>query len=519
MAAPPFSPQVVFRADASPGIGGGHVMRCLTLANELRRRGCRCAFATGRDTPETVPALAASGHDLHLLSAPGEAEVEEIATRLGRCHWLVVDHYERDARFEKAARSFAENIMVIDDLANRPHDCDVLLDQTYGRTAQDYRELVPTDARLLLGSDYALLRRDFIAWRLRALARRDGGGAVRRVFVCLGAGATQRWLPDVLRGMAASAVDVVVDVGAGAAASALPALAEIIADMPQVVRVHDFDADMAELMCQADLAIGAGGSMSWERCCMGLPTLLVVLADNQRHLAHVLEKAGAVLNLAGCEVSCREKIRDGVLGVLAETGRLGQMSRRAFALCDGLGTARVAEALFPHYARDGAQIVLRKAREADCRWLFALQQEPETRRFANIRQAPDWAEHARWFATRTSDPSTLLFIIERQGERAGMLRLDRRRAREGEGYTVSIAIAPEQKRRGVARAALELVGEMLAPVDLFAEIDPANRPSLGLFAAVGYEQVATRWFRRRAEKRERGEGAEMRKVQGGDAHG
>ena len=151
------APRAIFRADASPKIGGGHVMRCLTLADELRRRGWTCAFATRPGAEETVPSLASSGHVVFHLSGEEQDEAREIEKGLGECALLVADHYGRDEKFETAARQFASRVFVIDDLADRAHDCDFLLDQTYGRQFSDYAGLVPGGAKLLMGTDYALL--------------------------------------------------------------------------------------------------------------------------------------------------------------------------------------------------------------------------------------------------------------------------------------------------------------------------------------------------------------------------
>src|SRR5262249_18815445 len=156
-------------------IGGGHIARCLALADELAERGHGCVFAVSAETAATMPSLAASGHDIEALSAGTTADLEPsllAASWPQGCALLVVHHYGRDARFESACCPWAERILVIDDLADRPHDCDLLLDSTLGRAPADYASLCPKTCRMLLGPAYALLRPEFAAARSESLARR-----------------------------------------------------------------------------------------------------------------------------------------------------------------------------------------------------------------------------------------------------------------------------------------------------------------------------------------------------------
>ena len=152
----------VFRADASPTMGGGHVMRCLTLADALRDAGWSCAFATAAESSAMVPALARSGHATIDIASD---DAGELGACVGHADLLIVDHYGLGAVFEGRARDWAGQVLVIDDLPNRPHDCDLLLDQTAGRGAGDYAGMVPDHCRLLLGADHALLRPQFLSAR------------------------------------------------------------------------------------------------------------------------------------------------------------------------------------------------------------------------------------------------------------------------------------------------------------------------------------------------------------------
>ncbi|HMA50880.1 MAG TPA: UDP-2,4-diacetamido-2,4,6-trideoxy-beta-L-altropyranose hydrolase [Magnetospirillaceae bacterium] len=306
-------PSLVIRADASKTIGGGHVTRCLSLADELRRRGWRCALMTGAETAATV-------------ALPDWLEEVPDAADL-----LIVDHYGLAAPWESGCRSWARRILVVDDLADRTHECDLLLDQAAGRREEDYRPLVPPACRLLLGPSYAILRPEFVTGPKRPAC------PGRRLLINFGAADPQNIAGLVLRALAATGERFDADVVCGASTEHIPALQAIARQSDGEVTIHGQVANMAELMAKADLAIGAGGSASWERCALGLPSIVLTLADNQSWTARALAEAGAALNPAVADAA-RE-----ALALLGAPDRLSIMSAKAAALCDGRGAERVAD--------------------------------------------------------------------------------------------------------------------------------------------------------------------------------
>jgi len=341
------TPSVVFRADAGPAMGGGHVQRCLALGEALVEAGWRSAFAFRAGTRETVPALAASPHRLLALDGAEDDEAARLSSKIGtRCDLLVVDHYGRDRDFETACRRFAARIMVIEDRPGRRHDCDLLLDPTPGRKAAAYRDLVPGGCRLLLGPSYALLRAQFVKQRQAALAR-SRRAKPARIFVSMGMTDPGNLTAAVLQGIAAGGSGLAVDVVIGSAAPHLAALRRLIGELKLDARLHLDADDVAELMAAADLAVGAAGSSSFERCCLGLPSLVVVAADNQRDIAAGLNGAAEVLglnDLAGA-------VAAGVKRLCADAEARAAMAEAAARLCDGRGAARVVgELLTPAQA-------------------------------------------------------------------------------------------------------------------------------------------------------------------------
>lgn len=316
-------------------------MRCLTLARALAARGWRCRFAVGPETPTAVPAVTRWDH---FVLPEGADETAAIAARCaGRTDLLVVDHYARDAGFETACRLVADMVLAIDDLADRTHDCDLILDQSLGRRADDYRGLVPGSCRMLVGPNYALVAETFAARRGAALARRRRTTRLVRVLVSLGRMDGRGMIPAVLDAIAASGLAVQVDV---AVSSAAPAIEEIRARAVRAraaIALHENAEDMAALMTRADLMIGTPGSTSWERCCLGLPAILIVLADNQRFIGRSLEDAGAAVVLDSREEKVSAAALSRALRALNGGGQLPRMAEAAAAVCDGEGASRTVD--------------------------------------------------------------------------------------------------------------------------------------------------------------------------------
>ena len=355
----------MFRADASREIGGGHVMRCLTLAAALAEQGWHVGFAVNAEAPSVVPSLADAIADILILG--GGDEVAALKERWPEgVPLLVVDHYGRGAAFELGCRPWAATILVIDDLADRRHRADLLLDQAQGRNEADYRCLIGPDCRLLLGARFALLRPQFQAYRRRALPRRGSDGPAQRLLVSFGAtdsaGGTVTALQAVARASPALTVDVVV----GPASRHRDEIDRLATDLLSAATVHRAVDDMASLMAEADFAVGAAGGTSWERCCLGLPTLIVVTADNQRNIARGLAAAGAVELAGEANAVTVKALADRIAALRDDAPRRYAMAQTAASICDGQGAARVVDTLMQ--ATLPTAPVARPGRNAIPRW-------------------------------------------------------------------------------------------------------------------------------------------------------
>ncbi len=479
----------IFRVDASPGIGSGHVRRCLVLAEELAADGWRVAFACRAGTKEAAPSLARSAFTCGVLPADRDepASLHDLAP--GGCDLLVVDHYGLDAGFERSCRPWAKNILVIDDLADRPHDCDILVDQTPGRQAGGYASLVPRTCTILAGSQFALLDPRFRQAREHL---REPAEQVRRVLVSFGgtdpAGATLRALEALGVAKLGSAVDVVL----GTANDDIGRIRQLATQLNPPAAVHVSVDDMASLIAQADLAIGAGGVSSLERCCLGVPSITITIAGNQHKLADELAQAGATENLGPVTELSTADIADAVSRLASDPARRLAMRAAAMAITDGLGAARVSAARSPApLAKDGRPVQLRLATMADASLMLAWQSTPGIRAYSRNPDAPEPAEHMQWMRNKLADPRCIFHVILHDGNPVGVLRLDRQAAG---AYEISILVAAEAHGKNIGGAALELAKRLLPDAVIRAAIHSDNLASIRMFERAGYRRAGEDWM-------------------------
>ncbi len=337
---------VLFRADASVDIGTGHVVRCLTLANRLAQAGMAVTFACRSLPGDMNHWIAEQGFGLLAWEDDNPAAlpaslIQYLQQR--RPDWLVVDHYQLDAAWEGSLRDSVGKILVIDDLANRHHDCDLLLDQNYFARPEDrYQGLIPSTTRCLLGPMYALLRPEFAAIRSELLATgRRQQAALKRIQVCFGGSDPTGETQKVLGALAELQLpDCDLDVIVGASNPARAAIEARCQNQPGW-HFHCQTPHMARLMAQADLAIGAGGTTTWERLCLGLPAIVIAVADNQRQISQEVADAGAQLYLGTSGTVSPEQIAQSVLTFARNPALLKPYSDNGLRLVDGGGTHRI----------------------------------------------------------------------------------------------------------------------------------------------------------------------------------
>ena len=359
--------KIAFRCDASIQMGTGHVMRCLTLADALAEQGAECHFICREHAGHLLDMIHQRGHKTYGLPLESEsqqadksspdlahsnwlgatqqrdAELCRVVLDELKPSWLVVDHYALDVRWEKLLRPHSKKLMVIDDLADRQHDCDILLDQTFGRDSQDYLQWTPEYCQLLCGASYALLRPEFSQWREYSLERR-ASGQLEHLLINLGGVDKDNLTMQILKMLAACPLPKYckITVVMGATAPWTQAVQEQATLMPWVTEVKVGVSNMAELMANSDLAIGAAGSTSWERCCLGLPTIMLMLADNQVKAAKALTTADATVNL-NFDENFLFKLVSVFEDFIKNKIKLKNMSISARSITDGMGSKQVLD--------------------------------------------------------------------------------------------------------------------------------------------------------------------------------
>lgn len=374
--------QVAFRTDASLQMGSGHVMRCLTLADALKAKGAQCDFISRAHPGHLLEVICQRGYRVNSLAAPEnkendaiksstvtvqevsqsqphepvhaawlgstwQADARETAAVLASLQpdWLVVDHYAIDRRWEEALTIQYRQLLIIDDLADRPHLGNVLLDQNLGRQQEDYINLVPTACDVLTGPHYALLRPEFAALRPYSLRRRQAGFDLQQLLISMGGVDQPNATLQVLQALKTCNLppSCRITVVMGVTAPWLQSVQELATQMPWFTEVVVNVSDMAQRLADSDLAIGAAGMTSWERCCLGVPTLMVVLAENQQPGARALEALQAA-RLIGT-VSDIATLLPLAIAELMSAERQSRMSLVASSITDGRGVEKVIEAM------------------------------------------------------------------------------------------------------------------------------------------------------------------------------
>ena len=503
----------IFRTDASLEIGTGHVMRCLALADALREKGTNCRFvcrahpgnlldqirqrgfetyvlpaqqlsygplAIGEGLAERKPAHAAwLGTDWATDAALTKAIIGETAIDL-----LIVDHYALDARWEQQLRPSCRRLFVIDDLADRPHDCDLLLDQNLVAQMQTrYADKVPAACGMLLGPDHALLQPIYADVHERIPPRE---GQIQRILIYFG-GADN----DNLTGRTLAAFlqlnrpDIEVDVVITAGSPHAAALRQQVVGCGNIHLCSGLPT-LAPLMARADLAIGASGATSWERLCLGLPALVVTLATNQRPIADELSQRGLIRWLGHQDAVDQATIAQ-ALGQLLRHGLDEDWSLRCLAAVDGKGVDRVCAALT---VMATTPLRVRRARLGDEALLLEWANDPTTRRNAFSPAPISAATHQIWFQSRLrNQDGCRLYIVETtDGVPLGHVRFER----SEQAWEVHYALAPIFRGRGLGlpildAAMLQLRTENMQGGLVFGQVKVGNYSSRKIFESLGFE--------------------------------
>lgn len=456
--------KVVFRVDASIYIGSGHVMRCLALADELKRRGADVTFSCIAQQGDMIDFIAKKGCEVEVLhlgssscvpSSPTDYEgwlrrtvsedAQDFITTTITADLVITDHYAIGREWQDLVIDAMNcQLLAIDDLA-RCHRADLILDQTLGRLESDYHE---SKALALVGSDYALLQPHFSSKREVALSR-ELSNDKPNVLISMGGvdapNATLKVLSTLHPKVSANFTVLL--------SPRSPNFQQVATWCTRYSNVThlEFVSDMASLMLEHDIAIGAPGTTSWERACLGLPNVIVPLADNQQMLSEELVKYGAAIKVN------IEDIPSQLLSSYQTTLRHWEAFKLAnLNVCDGRGVKRVVYKIEQLFSDSEDSYCLEKATRHDIKQVYEWQCHPETRKYALNTNVPSWDEHQVWMSKKLQSVSDYFYmVIDKESyKKVGVVRLDRKRPSH---YLVSIFIDPNSYGKGIASKVLKLV--------------------------------------------------------------
>jgi UDP-2,4-diacetamido-2,4,6-trideoxy-beta-L-altropyranose hydrolase len=401
--------------------------------------------------------------------------------------WLIVDHYALDARWEKMLRPSCRFLMVIDDLADRPHDCDILLDQNLGRQAMDYAPWTEGGCVTLIGPLYALLRPEFAEWRPFSLSHR-AEPELKRVLIGLGGVDQDNATGQVLVGLKRCALpeDCRITVILGPTAPWLDEVRRVAGDLPWPTEVLVNVSDMARLLAESDLAFGAAGGSAWERCALGLPTILLVLADNQWPGALALTASGSAV-LLGEATEIRDSLEQTIDQIMKDN-MLATMARAAAGIADGGGAGRVVARL---EQVDCEKMNVREAVADDEGLLLEWANDPESRKNSFNTNPILPATHHVWFTRRLNNPDTYrIYIIENStATPVGQVRFERD---EREGWETSYLLAPIFRGQGLGSSllytALCQFQRACPGAIVTGRVRLENQPSCRIFEKIAFEK-------------------------------
>jgi glutamate-1-semialdehyde 2,1-aminomutase/spore coat polysaccharide biosynthesis protein SpsF len=491
-ARPAAAPAAVFRFEADQKIGIGHAMRSNAFASLLDHLGWRVFWAVSEASAAFLKESAPPGAVIDVSRGAADAQAAAILQACGgSCELLVVDHYGATLALESAMARAGATVAVFDDLVAAQSDADVIVNPAPGIAAEAYGVIARPETRFLLGPDNALLRAQFTAARPRAAARIAGQRNIARVLIGFGGTDPANGTGTALAALEPTDIER-IDVMLGAKAVHLAAVRSQASRMGGRVNLLLDVAEVAETMAGADLVIGAPGTGTWERACLGLPSLLVGIAPNQKINAEMVAARGAALVCGFLPDDPADQVaielRAQLKRLQEEPGLYQRLHEAALGLCDGRGALRLAAAVVPAARlKDGTPLRLRLAEMADARLLYDWQQAPETRRFA-LNQAPfSFEDHCRWLKAKLENGRDLLLLGEAGSRALGFVRLDWFGAdKDRAQYLVSIAAAPGQQGRGIGSALLQAARRLAPGAHFYAKVLPENAASLALFRGCGY---------------------------------
>ena len=482
---------LLIRADAYRAIGTGHVMRCIALGQAWKVYGGNVLFTSYCESDVLQSRLNAEGFSYIAIQKPypHPSDLDSITTLLDNlCATeqrdrviVALDGYHFDGHYQKTIKNQGFRILCIDDYGHADqYYADVILNQNLSADISLYPSY-SSHTKFLLGPQYVLLRKEFWKWKTW---KRDFPGIAKKVLVTMGGADPDNVTLKVLKALKEVAIpDMEVVVVLGPANPHKEEIERSLSLFPFKSHLLLSVDNMPELMAWADMAIAGGGSTGWELVFMGLPSILLILAENQRVISHKLEEAGASINLGWYD-----ETKVGTIAEIAENSMKNQkvreaMSTKGRSLVDGNGGSEVVK-----YLRD-SHVTFRQVREDDCRLIWEWANDPEIRSASFTTDPISWEDHVCWFAAKLNDNAHLFYILlNLNGEPVGQVRF----GLNGKEATISTSIAPTFQGKGYGSQGIRItIAELFTHVDvdvIRAYIKPENLKSVKAFTGAGFSE-------------------------------
>ena len=497
---------IIIRTDASCYIGSGHVMRTLVLASGLKAQGYNVNFASRPQHGDLIEFIEKRGFNVHKLEQPKQwlvpknnadysawlqvdwkEDAQNLIERTDNIDLVIVDHYGIDAEWEEYVKKQLNcKLFIIDDLI-RSHHADLILDQTLMRSEVDYG-IQKLGTKILAGCKFALLAPMFSLYREKTY-NKNSSNLITKILLSMGGvdqpNATYRVLQALTKSpLPAPQVTVLLN-------SKAPHYQQVKSFTEQNsdwVTHIDFVDNMAKIMTQHNIAIGAPGSTSWERACLGIPSIIIPLAENQKDISQSLVQAQAAIKVA------LDNIPSELLTAIDELKiHWTKFHNANKSLCDGLGLSRVITQVEQLCNNTEGSLKLRQANKSDIEQVHKWQSHPKTRAFALNPQVPSWKEHQEWMSKKLKHKSDFFYIIERSTDAlsVGVIRLEKSLPN---AYLISIFIAPNFHGKGIAKQALCSIDSLHPTFEIHATVLSKNLASQRLFVSANYIRTSTNTF-------------------------
>jgi UDP-2,4-diacetamido-2,4,6-trideoxy-beta-L-altropyranose hydrolase len=476
---------LIVRADASVAMGTGHVMRCVALAQAWQDQGGECIFVMAESTASSEARVHDEEFEFSGFTAsPGSpqdaAQLVQLARERGAA-WVVLDGYQFDVEYQRSLKATGTKLLVVDDTGHAgAYVADLVLDQNAQVTESLYQDR-QAYTRLLLGFRYALLRREFKAWRDW---KRQIVSAGRKVLITIGGSDPNNFTLVAIHALRLLAQDQMeATVVIGGSNPYAEQIEEELRGTGGSTRLLKNTSNMPELMADADVGISGAGSTCWEMCFMGLPAIVVDVAENQRAIAQELERVGIAIHLGSNSDVTAEAMASKLKKLLASHDRRTEMSERGRNLVDGSGSERVVAAMI------SADLRLRRARPKDCELLYTWVNDPEVRANSFSSEVISRERHEEWFRKKLADSNAILYlVIDPDESPIGQVRYDV----EGSRALISISLGAGFRGKGYGGKCLSLAVEELfrstSATVIDAYVKPANETSLQMFLKAGFRR-------------------------------